>query len=88
MSYKHLSLEERYYIEIEKKSGKSSNKIAKSLGRSQSTISRELLRNTGKRGYRHNQATRLAQERHRDKPKAIKMTDAVKQQLKHYIEQD
>ena len=88
MSYKHLSLEERYYIEIEKKSGKSSNKIAKSLGRSQSTISRELLRNTGKRGYRHNQATRLAQERHRDKPKAIKMTDAVKQQLKHYIERD
>jgi IS30 family transposase len=31
MSYKHLSLEERYYIEIEKKSVKSSSEIAQSL---------------------------------------------------------
>lgn len=88
MSYKHLSLEERYYIEIEKKSGKSINKIAYSLGRSQATISRELSRNTGKRGYRHKQATRLAQERHRKKLKATKMTDSVKQQLNQYIGQD
>lgn len=88
MSYIHLSLEERYYIEIEKKSGKSSNKIANALGRSQATISRELSRNTGKRGYRHKQAARLAQERHREKLKATKMTDTVKQQLNQYIEQD
>jgi IS30 family transposase len=66
MSYKHLSPEERYYLEIEKKSSKSSNTIASALGRSQTTISRELKRNTGKRGYRHQQATRLAQERHRE----------------------
>lgn len=88
MSYKHLSLEERYYIEIEKKSGKSINKIANALGRSQATISRELSRNTGKRGYRHKQATRLAQERHRKKLKATKMTDSVKQQLNQYIKKD
>ena len=88
MGYKHLSLVERYYIEIEKKMGKSLNKIAHSLGRSQSTISREVHRNTGQRGYRHNQAKRLAQERHKNKPKAVKMTDAIKQRVNQYIEQD
>jgi IS30 family transposase len=36
---------------------------AKSMGRNKSTISRELSRNTGKRGYRHKQANRLADER-------------------------
>ena len=46
MSYKHLSLEERHYIEIEMRAGKSLNKIAKALRRSQSTLSREISRNT------------------------------------------
>ena len=88
MGYKHLSLEERYYIEIEKKTGKSLNKIAHALGRSQSTISRELHRNTGERGYRHKQAKRLAQERHKNKPKAVKMTAAIKEQINLSIKQD
>ena len=56
MSYAHLSLEERHYIEIELKAGRSMNQIAKALGRSQSTLSREISRNTGQRGYRHKQA--------------------------------
>jgi IS30 family transposase len=46
MSYKHLCPEERHYIEIELKKGTSQNKIAESLGRSQSSISRELGRET------------------------------------------
>ena len=45
MSYKHLSLEERYYLEIAKKAGKTLTKIAQDIGRSQSTLSRELIRN-------------------------------------------
>nr|WP_180706036.1 helix-turn-helix domain-containing protein [Psychromonas sp. CD1] len=36
----------------------SQNKIARQLNVSQSTISRELSRNTGKRGYRIKQACR------------------------------
>jgi IS30 family transposase len=32
MSYKHLSLEERHYIEIEHKKGTSQKDIAKALG--------------------------------------------------------
>ena len=39
MSYGHLSLAERHYIEIERKAGTSMNQLAKALGRSQSTVS-------------------------------------------------
>jgi IS30 family transposase len=53
-----------------------------------SFITRELSRNTGKRGYRHKQANRLADERHQKKNKAIKLTDSVKnyisEKLKEY----
>jgi IS30 family transposase len=88
MSYEHLSLAERHYIEIERKAGTSMNQIAKALGRSQSTLSRELSRNTGQRGYRHNQANRLAEQRHKNKPKAVKLTDEIKQLIKGYLQQD
>ncbi|SSC11334.1 Mobile element protein, partial [thiotrophic endosymbiont of Bathymodiolus puteoserpentis (Logatchev)] len=69
------------------KQGYNQTFIAKSMGRNKSTISRELSRNTGKRGYRHKQANRLADERHQ-KNKAIKLTDCVKnyisEKLKEY----
>ena len=78
MSYRHLSLAERYYIEIELKKGVSLNQIAKALGRSQSTVSREIHRNTGLRGYRNKQADRLARERHAVKPKCIKLIEEIK----------
>jgi IS30 family transposase len=74
MSYKHLSLEERHYIELSIKNDKALTEIADDLGRSQSTISREIKRNLGLRGYRHNQANGIAQDRHTVKPKAIKLT--------------
>ena len=78
MSYQHLSLAERYYIETELKMEVSINKIAKAIGRSQSSISREILRNTGQRGYRHKQANRFAEERQATKPKSTKLTEEVK----------
>ena len=74
MGYKHLSLTDRHYIELERKMGTSANKIAKALNRSQSTVSREIVRNSGERGYRHQQADRKAQERHESKPKSVKMS--------------
>lgn len=88
MSYTHLSLEERYYIEIQKKRGESANNIAKALTRSQPTISREITRNTGLRGYRHQQADDLAVSRHQEKAKAIKLTGEIKAKINAYIEQD
>lgn len=88
MAYKHLSLEERHYIEIQRKEGVSLNKIAKALGREQSTISREVARNTGQRGYRHQQAHRFSQERHQEKEKAVKLTDPIKRQIADEIRKD
>ncbi|MEN8130142.1 MAG: IS30 family transposase [Pseudomonadota bacterium] len=88
MSYVHLSLAERHYIEIERKAGTSMNDIAKALGRSQSTLSREVGRNTGHRGYRHQQANRLAEQRHKNKPKVVKLTDEIKPLINGYVKQD
>lgn len=87
MSFQHLSLEERHYIEIAFKEGLSQNTIAKHLLRCQSTISRELQRNRGKKGYRHKQAHRITQKRHVAKPKACKMTRELKVKIAHYLHQ-
>lgn len=82
MSYKHLSLEERYYIEIELKEDTSINQIAKSLERPQGTISKEIQRNKGKRGYRHNQAHESSLKRCYEKVKLTKLTPKLCQKIK------
>jgi transposase, IS30 family len=52
-SYSHISLEERYRIALLHEAGQSFGKIATALGRSPSTISREIERNSGRRvGYK------------------------------------
>ena len=53
MSHSHLTLEERVSIEIFVSMGLSCREMARRLGRSHSTLSRELRRNVGsaKRGY-------------------------------------
>ena len=88
MSYKHLSLEERHYIEIETKKGTSQSDIAKALGREQSNISRELSRNKGLKGYRHKQANNFCQEHHKSKAKATKLTEEIIAIIEGYIRED
>lgn len=56
MGYKHLTEEERYQIDDLRREGFKQNQIAKELGRSPSTLSRELSRNKGDRGWRPRQA--------------------------------
>ncbi len=63
MRYTQLTQEERYQIYALLKAGLNQTEIAMILERHKSTISREISRNTGLRGYRPNQAQRLAQER-------------------------
>jgi len=65
--YTQLTQEERYQIDALMKAGHSLSEIACLLGRSKSTISREVRRNKGLRGYRPKQAHRLALERRRAK---------------------
>ena len=76
MSNKHhrLCAENRKVIANMKQAGKTQNEIAQAVGCSQSTISKELSRNRGKRGYRPCQAQRLATERKnqkRTRPKVV-----------------
>ncbi|MEN9984313.1 MAG: hypothetical protein RI918_2282 [Pseudomonadota bacterium] len=54
--YTHLSAEDRYQISALSRTAIGINEIARRLGRSGSSISRELDRNKGLRGYRPKQA--------------------------------
>ena len=63
MTYQHLSKTERYQIFILMKDGKTQSQIATLMDRHKSTISRELARNTGLKGYRPKQVCLLAEER-------------------------
>ncbi len=73
-SARYLSLEERIDIGILRAEGLSMRVIAGKLGRSPSTISRELRRNSAnpRRGYQPLRADRLAQQRaRRPKPRRL-----------------
>ncbi len=63
MDYKHLTEDERYQIDDLRREGFSQKNIALALGRSPATISRELGRNKGGRGWRPRQAQLMAVER-------------------------
>ncbi len=65
MGYTHLTREERYQIGALRATGATIRRIAGVLDRSPSTISREIRRNCGLRGYRPGQADRLARTRSR-----------------------
>ncbi|MPV87012.1 IS30 family transposase [Ostreibacterium oceani] len=85
-SYTHLTDYERYHIFILRKSKISLSEIARKLGRDKSTISREIQRNTGKRGYRPKQANHLAQGRKRKGNQQI--TDFGFAYISYLIEND
>ena len=72
--YKQLTYEQRCQIAALNKSSFSQTKIAEVIGVSQSSISRELKRNRGERGYRHKQAQSKAEQRRREIDKRHKMT--------------
>ena len=64
-TYHQLTREQRYQIYALKKMGHYLSEIADVLGVNKSSVSRELKRNSGKRGYRPQQAQALALERRR-----------------------
>ena len=65
--YTQLTREQRYQIYALKKAGHSQNKIAELVEVHKSTISRELNRNAGQRGYRPKQAHLISQQRDKKK---------------------
>jgi len=86
--YKQLAIEQRYQIYAFRKAGLSLKKISLEIGCDKSTISRELRRNKGKRGYRPDQAQKKVGERKRLVPKAIKLTPELKIQIEALIQED
>jgi len=87
-TYTRLTEDERYQIYEDIVNGLSHRQIAKSLNRHHSTISRELSRNRGLRGYRPRQADQLARQRQLSKPKYIKLTCDVQTLMTQHIKQD
>ncbi len=65
--YSQLTLEQRYIIYSMLKIGLTQLKIAEVIGIHKSTVSRELKRNRGGRGYRPKQANAFAKERQQAK---------------------
>ena len=80
MNYKHLSQIERYQIASLMKAQHSITQIASLIGRHKPTISRELRRNAGSRGYRPKQASELAIERSKQSRNAYTVAPWVKEQ--------
>ena len=71
MSYTQLTQEQRYQIYALLKIGHNRTEIAEVIGSHKSTISRELRRNSGLRGYRPKQAHFKALSRHNHRPVRI-----------------
>lgn len=87
-TYKHLTQEERYTIERMRKEGYTQAQIASCLGRDESTISRELRRNSGQRGYRHKQAQRKAEDRRFTSRRIAKFTPVVQAKVEAHLRDD
>jgi len=73
-TYQQLTYEQRCQISALKKSGCRQRKIAETIETSQSTVSRELARNAGVRGYRHKQAQERTEWRCAEASQPTEMT--------------
>jgi len=87
MSYKQLTHEERYQICVLLKAGLNQTEIAMILERHKSTISREISRNTGLRGYRPQQAQCLAEDRRYSKIRP-RISDIVWNDVRRLLRED
>ncbi len=87
MSYTQLTQEERYQIHALMKAGLDQSEIAMILSRNKATISREIRRNTGLRGYRPKQAQRLAMGRRQAKTQP-RINNATWSHVEKLLKQD
>jgi transposase, IS30 family len=86
MMYKQLTLEERYQIYGFLRIGMTLIEIAKALGVHKSTISREIKRNKGKRGYRPKQAEEKRKERLKKRKTRISQKEWA--MIERYLKED
>ena len=83
--YQHLSREERYQIYSLRLAKQTISEIARLLGRHRSTISRELGRGRGLRGYRAEQACSKASERAKKSRNARRVDAKVWADVSFYL---
>lgn len=88
MKYSHISYEQRVQIYTLLSTGFAKTQIARQIGVHKSTISREVKRNRGHRGYRYKQAQELAMRRRQQSPKHIHFTDELKKMAEPLIKQE
>ena len=87
MNYRQLARDQRYQINVLKKAGHNQTYIAAMIGCHKSTISRELRRNRGQKGYRHYQADELAYSRQCDAYRS-RITWQTWQEVERLLRQD
>ncbi|MDR2449436.1 MAG: IS30 family transposase [Prevotellaceae bacterium] len=78
---KQLTREQRYEIEVLLRAGKRQKEIAGLIGKDKSVISRELKRNSHKRGYSAQIAQEYAEERKERHRKKRKFTEHVRKHI-------
>src|ERR1700747_286354 len=86
-NYRRIMDEDRCQIYALSKGGASQESIAEVLGVSQSTVSREMYRNRGQRGYRFKQAEAKAQARQAIRSKTRKLTAPLRRRIEAKLRQ-
>lgn len=86
--YTRINKENRFEIYEFNHSGISIRKMAATIGKHPSTISRELKRNVGQKGYRPDQANEKAGVRKKTSKKYIKMTAALINKIETMLKED
>lgn len=88
MSYRQLTYIERYQITALRKAGHNQTMVACLLGVHKSTISRELRRNRGGRGYQAGQADVFARRRREQRATTPRLNDEVWQLVEDKLGQE
>jgi IS30 family transposase len=86
--YTQLTQEQRYQIYAFMKAHFSITDIASEIGVHKSTVSREIKRNRGKKGYRPKQAHCMAIERRQKAKKYVRLTPKVIGLIEEFLYQD
>ena len=86
----HLTLEQRYKIEILLSENFSQRKIAEKIGKDSSVICREIKRNCDQRSgiYKANLAQKKCELRHENKPKKISFSTEIEGSVKALLVED
>jgi len=83
---KHLTREQRYQISALLQRGTKQKEIARIIGTSESTVSRELRRNSSKRAYSARLAQEFAEERKERFGRRRKFTQEIEKRVRYQLE--